>query len=57
MFCPLYNRQRQIFFHDLPCPPTVNNILFGDENLSFAQNKRVFLSVQSFINSTKRFDT
>ena len=39
MFCPLYNRQRQIFFHDLQCPPTVNNILFGDENLSFAQNK------------------
>ena len=52
LYCPLYNRQRQLFIHDLPCPPTINNIIFGDENLSFAQNNRVFLSVQSFIIST-----
>ena len=43
LYCPLFNRQR----HDLPCQPTVNNILFGDAILSFALPKTNMCSLVS----------
>lgn len=54
--CPRYDRARQLFFSDLPCAFVINNLLFGDEHLSFESNKFLFLHVQGYIAATKRFD-
>lgn len=53
--CPLYNAIRRTLLHTLPCPPTVNNLLYGDERLSYHQNEQLFLKVQQFILASKRF--
>jgi len=37
LYCPLYNRQRQLCFQDLSCPPTVNNTCVS-KALLFLQN-------------------
>lgn len=37
------------------CQPTLNVLLFGNPELSFEQNTRLFLVVQDFIIRTKRF--
>ena len=55
LYCPQYNGQRHMFLHNLPCAPIVNNVLYGDETLSFEQNKRHILCVHSLILSTNRF--
>ena len=56
MICPLYSAQRQRCFSHIPCALTLQNLLFGDEHLTFDQNKNIFLCVQRFISISRRFD-
>ncbi len=51
----MYERQRQEYLTDIQCPPITSNLLNGNEHLTFEQNKHIFLQVQHFIASTKRF--
>ena len=55
LYCPIYDRERRRFLLDLPCAPTINNYLYGNESLTEDQNKHVFLQVQRFIIATNRF--
>jgi hypothetical protein len=34
---------------------TINNLLYGDERLSFKTNNKIILEVQQFILASKRF--
>ena len=43
-------------FNDLPCAPTLENLLFGNDRLTPDANSSVFLKVQGFIAKSKRFD-
>jgi len=54
--CPRYDALRQRFLQNLPCPLTHNNLLYGKENLTRAQNEHIFLNVQRYIVATKRFN-
>ena len=38
------------------CYPNLNVLLYGDQSLSFVQNKKIFQAVQDFIMKTKRFE-
>jgi len=53
--CPLYVNQRLHHLNNIHCALTLNNLLYGDEHLTFEQNKNIFLCVQRFIASTNRF--
>ena len=53
--CQKYQTLRNRFFASLPCPITLNNLLFGNTHLSFQANKTIFLQVQEFIAASKRF--
>ena len=53
--CPLYVNQRHHHLNNIPCALTLNNLLYGDEHLTFEQNKNIFLCVQRYIASTNRF--
>ncbi len=55
LHCNKYVHQRQLYLTNLPCPPIVENLLFGNERLNYDQNKYIFLQVQTFIHATKRF--
>ena len=55
--CPNYSLLRQDLLSTLPCPPILNNLLYGDEKLSPEQNKIIFTLVQRFITATKRFSS
>lgn len=55
--CSNYMQSRQQFLSDIPCPRTLNNLLFGNEHLSLNEITILFGKVQKFILSTKRFDT
>ena len=57
LHCPSYRTARDSLFSNLSCPPTSNCLLFGDERLSFESNKAIFLNVQKYIDTTKRFST
>ena len=37
------------------CQPTLNVLLFGNDELSMQQNINIFLAVQNFVLKTKRF--
>ena len=37
------------------CEPTLNVLLYGNTELSYEQNKKIFLSVQNYIAKSKRF--
>ena len=37
------------------CEPTLNVLLYGNTELSYKQNKEIFLSVQNYILKSKRF--
>ena len=37
------------------CEPTLNVLLYGNTELSYEQNKEIFLSVQNYIIKSKRF--
>jgi hypothetical protein len=55
--CPHYNipRQRHIFALNLPIPLSTELLLVGSIELTINQNTEIFLSVQKFILSSKRF--
>ncbi len=53
--CTKYEPQRQQYLAGLECPVTTDNLLNGNEHLSFEQNKHVFLQVHKFIIATRRF--
>ena len=55
LHCPKYIRLRQDLIATLPCPPLPNNLLYGDEKLSPAQNKLIITNVQRYILATGRF--
>ena len=38
------------------CQPTVNILLFGNEQLSEIENRQIFLAVHEFLIKSKRFD-
>ena len=54
--CPRYHELRQHYFQDLPCAHTINNFLYGDDRLTFVQNKFLFYCIQGYIAATKRFE-
>lgn len=55
--CPRHNALRHRFIFSLTPPVrlTTNILLFGSDELTIAQNTDIFLSVQKFILSSKRF--
>ncbi len=55
LHCTNFDIHRQRYLANLPCPPISENLLNGNERLSFEQNKYIFLQVQQFILATKRF--
>ena len=55
--CPLFNRLRNILFPNLSCHINIRNLLYGDSNLSDAENTQNFLIVQKYIIKSKRFNT
>ena len=55
LHCPNYQNLRQQLLSDIPCPPLLNNLLYGDEKLTYLQNKTIVLRVQKFIVASKRF--
>ena len=57
LYCPLYQQLRTQLLSDIPCPPLVDSLLYGDEHLSFQQNKQLFILVQRFIVASKRFSS
>ena len=44
------------YINDLPCVPTLENFLFGNDRLTPDANSRGFLKVQGFIAESNRFD-
>ncbi len=54
--CPLYNAIRQRYLSSLPCPPILNNLVYGCENLDDKENSLIFRKVQQFIIASKRFN-
>ncbi len=55
LHCNNYHNERQLYLSNIPCPPLVDNLLYGNERLSFDQNTHVFLQVHTFLITTKRF--
>ena len=48
-------RQDLINAVSVMCEPTLNVLLYGNTELSYEQNKEIFLSVQNYIIKSKRF--
>ncbi len=58
IFCPYYELQRRSLRDvcvELQVDFNLQNILFGNELLTFNNNAKIMLTVQNFIKSTKRF--
>ena len=55
LHCPNYIVQRHQYFRNLPCPITVNNLLYGDDRLPPDINAQIVMSLHNYITSTKRF--
>ncbi len=55
LYCDIYQLHRQRYLTNLPCAPIANKLLYGDERLTFDENKHIFIQVQKFILATKRF--
>ena len=57
LHCPLYHNYRQDMLRSASrlCQPSLNTLLYGNDNLSVSDNKQIFISVQDFIVKTKRF--
>ena len=53
--CSTYNDLRHSLFSNLPCQLTLNNLMYGSENLSTELNTVLFLQVQKYIIASKRF--
>jgi len=54
--CPIYQSMSDSYINDLPCAPTLENLLFGNDRLTPDAKSSVFLKVQRFIAESKRFD-
>ncbi|XP_053396163.1 uncharacterized protein LOC128556153 [Mercenaria mercenaria] len=57
LHCRKYQNLRTDIFSNLQCALTLNNLLYGDEHLSYQHNISLFTDVQRFIISTNRFST
>ncbi len=55
LHCPLYQQQRNELLTNINIPPLTENLLYGNEHLTFEENKDIFLQLQKFIMSTNRF--
>ena len=55
LHCNKYTQIRDRTIHTIQYTVTMNLLLFGDSNLSDAENENVFLTVHKFIHETKRF--
>ena len=55
--CPLFNDQRIIFFRRTRCyhPLSLHALLSGKDNLSAADNDKLFIEVQNYIKNSGRF--
>ena len=55
--CTRYLDLRQDLINAVPavCEPTLSVLLYGNTELSYEQNKEIFLSVQNYIVKSKRF--
>lgn len=53
--CILHSAERRQHINNLPCGLILNNLLFGNEQLTHEQNQAIFLGVQNFILATRRF--
>ena len=55
--CDRYRDLRQVLLDNiLPfCEPTLDTLLYGNSEVSGAENKLIFLSVQEFIIKSNRF--
>ena len=55
--CPKFVEERIIMFHETRTfhPLNVDKLLYGMDNISIADNSKLFKSVQTFIKSSKRF--
>ena len=54
-YLDLHERQELINAVSVMCEPTLNVLLYGNTELSYEQNKEIFLSVQIYIVKSKRF--
>ena len=57
MDCNLYTEHRTNLFQKLEgvCDPSLDLLLYGDPDLTPAQNELVFEAVHDFLTSTERF--
>ena len=57
LYCPNYTEIRGILINEINQITDVNieNLLYGNENLTLEMNKRIFDSVHSFIVNSNRF--
>jgi hypothetical protein len=53
--CSSYDIIRSMHLRPLPCHLILNNVLYGDERLSFNTNEKLIFKVQQFILPSKRF--
>lgn len=55
--CPLYTNARMLHLDTIPFQTDVYILLYGDTNLSSANNETIFKAVHKFISASKRFQT
>ena len=53
--CSIYDDLRHTLFSTLPCPLTLNNLMYGSEHLTTELNTDLFLKVQKYIIASNRF--
>ena len=56
LHCNKYNLIRNRYIHSLNFNINTTLLLFGNENLKYNENERIFLNVQNYIIKSKRFD-
>ena len=56
--CPLYNGPRTALLNTITnlTPFTLKTVLYGNKDLSFEDNKTIYLATLNFVRATKRFD-
>ena len=57
LHCPTYLNQTQDMLRSVSqlCHPSLNTLLYGNGNLSYNDNKNIFVIIQDFIVKSKRF--
>lgn len=56
LHCRLFSQLRTRAYNEITCPISTQILLFGNDELSYNENVRIFTCVQSFIISAKRFN-